>query len=81
MDDPGTANLTMHADTGIVWRRCGEDLEYRGFVGDPDNCPEGLEAEWRELLDHWEDSGRAALGYAAAVDAAYHDRLSIHRMN
>jgi hypothetical protein len=81
MDDPGTRNLTMHPDIGIVWRRCGEDLEYRGFIGDPDNCPEGLEAEWRSLLDRWEDSGRATRGCIAAVGAAYYDRLSIQRMN
>lgn len=77
-----SGNLVMHWDTGIVYLRPedGGDDEYLGFIGNPDDCPEGSEPAWAVLNDLWEDSRRAAIGYAMAVDAAWYGRFDASRM-
>jgi hypothetical protein len=79
LDDPESGPLTMERDLGTVWRRVGEFLEPCGFVGDPDNCPPGLERHWEYLLREWNDS--AGGGHEPEANWSYYERLSVARMN
>lgn len=75
--DEVSGRLRLEWDTGIVYlRHDSQDDEFLGFIGDPDNCPAGLERSWAYLNDLWEDSRLAAIGQELAVEAAYFGRFS-----
>lgn len=74
--DPETASLRLDRDTGLVWRKVGDGLEACGFIGDDDNCPIGLEAEWAILREWWRESGAYTEACVATAEAAWWGRFS-----